>query len=351
MDRILIPNSICLYIESRSMCRNHINVYGCSLQKCILGIRYIFPSLSPLKMGVTLMSTPTLPPRKKGLLQSCSQIQHCGDLRFRQPGALCHDTAAKKHTDIMIWYAFHFNCFGHNLGLEKKDFWAMVSIFLCCFQEILISILESSRCRICVSLAFSLSACHTPKTKGLNQKIRCCFIQEPLDLRVNQAYILPCTDPVKPLEAITAEKQARQNLIQRTFETCTSIAHHNWGVNLYWAKSCQSRVFVDINGINHLVKAFEALHVRICRKSFRHLNLGITSISSVHLPSRICFFKDSPHFLPFGISCVSRPWQLRSHVTVLEPEVKQTKFVKISLPNLWKGWRKHQNSHFKRRNH
>lgn len=69
---------------------------------------------------------------------------------------------------------------------------------------------------------------------------------------------LPCTDPVKPLEAITAEKQARQNLIQRTFETCTSIAHHNWGVNLYWAKSCQSRVFVDINGINHLVKAFEA---------------------------------------------------------------------------------------------
>ena len=156
--------------------------------------------------------------------------------------------------------------------------------FLVSFPGILISILESSRCRICASLAFSLSACHTPKTKGLNQKIRCCFIQEPLDLRVNQAYILPCTDPVKPLKAITAEKQARQNLIQRTFETCTSIAHHNWGVNLYWAKSCQSRVFVDINGINHLVKAFEALHVLICRKSFRHLNLGITSVSSVSSP-------------------------------------------------------------------
>lgn len=233
------------------------------------------------------MSTPTNP-RKKGLLQSCSQIQHRGDLRFRQPG-WCHDTAAKKHTDITIWYAFRFNFFRHNLGLEK-DLWARVPIFLCCFQEILISILESSRCRICASLAFSLSACHTPKTKGVNQKIRCCFIKEPLDLRVNQAYILPCTDPVKPLEAITAEKQARQNLIQRTVETCTSIAHHNWGVNLYWAKSCQrSGFFVDINGINHLVKAFEALHVLICRKSFRHLNLGITSVSSVHLPSHVVF--------------------------------------------------------------
>ena len=284
MDRILILNCICLYIESRSMCIETTIYIWMFFAELYIRYIYIFPSSWPLQMGVTLMSTPTNP-RKKGLLQSCSQIQHCGDLRFRQPG-WCHDTAAKKHTHIHFFPFF----FRHNLGLEKKDFWAMVSIFLCCLWEILISILESSRCRIGVSLVFSLSACHTPKTNGLNKKIRCCFIKEPLDLRVNQAYILPCTDPVKPLEAITAEKQARQNLIQRTFETWTSIAHHNWGVNLYWAKSCQrSGVFVDINGRNHLVKAFEALHVLICRKSFRHLNLGITSVSSVHLPSRVVF--------------------------------------------------------------
>lgn len=198
-------------------------------------------------------------------------------------------------------------------------------------------------------LTFSLPH---PKNERLEPKNPLLLYKEPLDLRVNQAYILPCTDPVKPLEAITAEKQARQNLIQRTFETCTSIAHHNWGVNLYWAKSCQSRVFVDINGINHLVKAFEAQSA--CPYLPQELppsEPGYHIYFICSSPQPRLFFKDSPHFLPFGISCVSRPWQLRSHVTVLEPEVKQTKFVKISLPNLWKGWRKHRNSQFKRRNH
>lgn len=195
-------------------------------------------------------------------------------------------------------------------------------------------------------LTFSLPH---PRNERLEPKNQLLLYKRTFRLACNPSLHLTVHRSCKTSEAITAEKQARQNLIQRTFETCTSIAHHNWGVNLYWAKSCQSRVFVDINGINHPVKALEAQSA--CPYLPQELPPSEPEYHICFISPATLFFRDSPHFLPFGISCVSRPWQLRSHVTVLEPEVKQTKFVKISLPNLKKSWRKHQNSQFKGRNH
>lgn len=82
MDRTLILNCICLYRVY--VYRNHIiyiYIYGCSLQNWILDIN-ISIIIAP-KNGSDPHVNTNLPPRKKGLLQSCSQIQHCGDLRFR----------------------------------------------------------------------------------------------------------------------------------------------------------------------------------------------------------------------------------------------------------------------------